>query len=193
MCIFYIQMHKAKLPPLPSHTPPPRVRRTRSIVVIKGFRPFSGRGARAFGARIRPSGDVQNFRLHFVRLCRTPFCMKKMHTQPDPVPAPHTRRAPLRPGISHRTRPPRIDWSRLDPQVAHLRDSGLSNRETARRLNLNVKTMETRLRHLRLHQAATHMALRGDEVRRACLNCDAAFIADGRFLRLCPTCRTMFG
>ncbi|WP_247067572.1 helix-turn-helix domain-containing protein [Novacetimonas hansenii] len=120
-----------------------------------------------------------------------------MHTQPDPVPAPHTRRAPLRPGISHRTRPPRIDWSRLDPQVAHLRDSGLSNRETARRLNLNVKTMETRLRHLRLHQAATHaathMALRGDEVRRACLNCDAAFIADGRFLRLCPTCRTMFG
>ncbi|WP_239019928.1 helix-turn-helix domain-containing protein [Novacetimonas maltaceti] len=116
-----------------------------------------------------------------------------MHTKPDEGPAPHTRPAAVRPGVVRRTRPPRIDWSRLDPEVARLRASGLSNRETARRLKLNVKTMETRLRHLRLHRAAGHATLRADEVRRTCLNCDAPFIADGRFLRLCPACRTMFG
>ena len=116
-----------------------------------------------------------------------------MHTQPDRDPAPCIRAASPRPGAGRRTRPPRIDWSRLDPEVARLRAGGLSNRETARRLNLNVKTMETRLRHLRLHRAGTHATLHADEVRRTCLNCDAPFIADGRFLRLCPTCRTMFG
>ncbi|PYD47160.1 helix-turn-helix domain-containing protein [Novacetimonas pomaceti] len=107
--------------------------------------------------------------------------MKKLHTQPGRRPA------------SRRTRPPRIDWTVLDPHVARLRADGLSNRETARRLNLNVKTMESRLRHLRVHRVDDSTALGPDEVRRTCLNCDGVFIADGRFLRLCPTCRAMFG
>lgn len=89
-----------------------------------------------------------------------------------------------------RTRPPRVDWASLAPRVATLRAQGCSTRETARRLDMNIKTLEAHLRRHRIRHAIPMD--RPDQVRRTCLNCDTAFVADGRFLRLCPECRTMF-
>ncbi|GAN87715.1 helix-turn-helix transcriptional regulator [Komagataeibacter intermedius] len=87
-------------------------------------------------------------------------------------------------------RPPRLDWAAIAPAIAQLRRQGCSNRETARRLGLNIKTLEAHLRRHRLRNALPMD--RPDQVRRTCLNCDTAFVADGRFLRLCPDCRAMF-
>ncbi|GAN97303.1 helix-turn-helix domain-containing protein [Komagataeibacter europaeus] len=92
--------------------------------------------------------------------------------------------------IPRRTRPPRLDWTAIAPSVAQLRRQGCSTRETARRLGLNIKTLEAHLRRHRIRHAIPMD--RPDQVRRTCLNCDTAFVADGRFLRLCPECRTMF-
>ena len=90
-----------------------------------------------------------------------------------------------------RTRPPRLDWAAIAPTVAQLRRQGCSTRETARRLGVNIKTLEAHLRRHRIRHAIPMD--RPDQVRRTCLNCDSAFVADGRFLRLCPECRAMFG
>ncbi|WEQ55637.1 helix-turn-helix transcriptional regulator [Komagataeibacter nataicola] len=82
------------------------------------------------------------------------------------------------PAPPRRTRPPRVDWTALAPRVA------------ARRLDMNIKTLEAHLRRHRIRHAIPMD--RPDQVRRTCLNCDTAFVADGRFLRLCPECRAMF-
>ncbi|GCE90722.1 hypothetical protein MSKU15_2323 [Komagataeibacter diospyri] len=94
------------------------------------------------------------------------------------------------PSTPRRTRPPRLDWAAIAPSVAQLRRQGYSARETARRLGLNIKTLEAHLRRHRIRHAIPMD--RPDQVRRTCLNCDTAFVADGRFLRLCPDCRAMF-
>ncbi|AQU87924.1 transcriptional regulator [Komagataeibacter nataicola] len=107
--------------------------------------------------------------------------MKNMHNITSATPSP----APPR-----RTRPPRVDWTALAPRVAALRAQGCSTRETARRLDMNIKTLEAHLRRHRIRHAIPMD--RPDQVRRTCLNCDTAFVADGRFLRLCPECRAMF-
>ncbi|QHC35279.1 helix-turn-helix transcriptional regulator [Komagataeibacter xylinus] len=106
--------------------------------------------------------------------------MENMH-KPTAAPSP----APPR-----RTRPPRVDWPSLAPRVAALRAQGCSTREAARRLDMNIKTLEAHLRRHRIRHAIPMD--RPDQVRRTCLNCDTAFVADGRFLRLCPECRAMF-
>ena len=119
---------------------------------------------------------------YFLAACvvfRHKLSMKNTHT-------PAAAEAPAR-----RTRPPRVNWRTLAPSVENLRTQGYSTRETARRLGLNVKTLEAHLRRHRLRHAIP--LDRPDQVRRNCLNCDSAFVADGRFLRLCPECRAMFG
>ena len=90
-----------------------------------------------------------------------------------------------------RTRPPRVDWSTIGPSITQLHQQGCSTREAARRLGLNIKTLEAHLRRHRIRHAIPMD--RPDQVRRNCLNCESAFVADGRFLRLCPECRTLFG
>lgn len=76
----------------------------------------------------------------------------------------------------------RAAWTpEQDAELLALEAQGLDVKRIAKRLGRSEAHIDTRL------DALSQSPL----VARECLNCNTGFMAQGRFLRLCPTCRAM--